>query len=85
VNLEGIPYHTQEEESNLQEFLKGKFDVREDTNGMDPLLEEHVRIPQLIKDMHNMRGRDPFQYSRTIEWVSPYGESQLLDEVFHDI
>jgi hypothetical protein len=46
-------------------------DVREDTNGMDPLLENHVQISQLINDTNN-------------GWVSTSGESQLLDEVFHD-
>jgi hypothetical protein len=35
--------------------------------------------------MNNVRSRDPFQYTRMTVWVSPSGESQFLDEVFHDI
>jgi hypothetical protein len=47
-------------------------------------MKNHVRIQQLISDMNNKRIRDPFQYTRTTVWVSPSGESQLLDDVFHD-
>jgi hypothetical protein len=50
----------------------------------DPLMKNHVRIHQLISDMNNSRIRDLFQYTRTTVWVSPSGESQLLDDVFHD-
>jgi hypothetical protein len=34
--------------------------------------------------MNNVRSRDPFPFSRTTEWVSPSGESLLLDRVFRD-
>jgi hypothetical protein len=34
--------------------------------------------------MYNMMSHDPFQYTRITVWVSPSGESQLLDEVFCD-
>jgi hypothetical protein len=34
--------------------------------------------------MNNTRSRDPFQYTRTTVWVLPSGESQLLDDVFHE-
>jgi hypothetical protein len=47
-------------------------------------MKNHVRIQQLISDMNNVRIRDPFQYTRTTVWVSPSGDSQLLDDVFHD-
>jgi hypothetical protein len=44
----------------------------------------HVCSQQLISDMNNARSRNPLQYTRKAVWVSPYGESQLLDDVFHD-
>jgi hypothetical protein len=44
MNLERITYHTQEEESILQYCIKRQLDLREETNGMDPLLEKHVQI-----------------------------------------
>jgi hypothetical protein len=47
-------------------------------------MKNHVRIQKLISDMNNTRSRDPFQYTKTTVWVSPSGESQLLDDVFHD-
>jgi hypothetical protein len=47
-------------------------------------MKNNVRIQQLISDMNNARIRDPFQYTRTTVWVSPSGESQLLDDVLHD-
>jgi hypothetical protein len=84
VSLEGISCHTQQEETNLQEYIKGKLDVRDDNNGMDPLLKDRVWISQLIKDMDNVRSHDHFLYRRITEWLSPSGESLLLDEVFQD-
>jgi hypothetical protein len=47
-------------------------------------MKNHVRIQQLISDMNNTRSRDPFQCTRTTVWVSPSGESQLLNDVFQD-
>jgi hypothetical protein len=47
-------------------------------------MKNHVRIQQLISDMNNARIRDPFQYTRTPVWVSPSGDSHLLDDIFHD-
>jgi hypothetical protein len=47
-------------------------------------MKNHVRIQQLISEMNNARSRDPFQYTKTTVWVSPSGESQLLDDGFHD-
>jgi hypothetical protein len=58
--------------------------VTEEINSTDPIMKHHVRIQQLISDMNNIRSRDPFQYTRKTVWVSPSGESQLLDDVFHD-
>jgi hypothetical protein len=58
--------------------------VKEEISSTDPLMKNHVRIQKLIADMNNTRIRDPFQYTRTTAWVSPSGESMLLDDVFHD-
>jgi hypothetical protein len=58
--------------------------VKEEISSTDPLMKNHVHIQKLISDMNNARIRDPFQYTRTTVWVSPSGESQLLDDVFHD-
>jgi hypothetical protein len=58
--------------------------VTEEINSTDPRMKNHVRIQQLISDMNNARIRDPFQYTKTTVWVSPSGEIQLLDDVFHD-
>jgi hypothetical protein len=69
---------------NLQEYIFKKLDVADYTNDTDPLLEDPVRISQLIKDMNNVRSRGPFPYSRTTEWVSPSGESLLLDGFLQD-
>jgi hypothetical protein len=58
--------------------------VTEEINSTDPLMKNHVRIQQLILDTNNARSSDPFQYTRKTGWVSPSGESQILDDVFHD-
>jgi hypothetical protein len=58
--------------------------VTEDINSADLLMKHHVRIQQLISDMNNIRGREPFQYTIKTVWVSPSVESKLLDDVFHD-
>jgi hypothetical protein len=68
----------------VKEYIKRKFGVTEEIGTPDPLIKNHVRIQQLISDMNNARIRDPFQYTRTTVWVSPSGESHLLDDVFHD-
>jgi hypothetical protein len=84
TSIDGVPYHTKEEELDVKEYIKRKSGVTEEMGTPDPLLKNHVRIQQLISDMNNVRIRDPFQYTRTTVWVSPSGESQLLDDVFHD-
>jgi hypothetical protein len=68
----------------VKEYIKHKFGVTEEIGTPDPLMKNHVRIQQLISDMNSTRIRDPFQYTRTPVWVSPYGDSHLLDDVFHD-
>jgi hypothetical protein len=68
----------------LKEYIKWKLGVKEEISSTDPLMKNHVRIQQLISDMNNAIIRDPFQYTRTTVWVSPSGEIQLLDDVFHD-
>jgi hypothetical protein len=42
VNLEGIPYHTKEEEAELQDYIKRQLAITDDNNGMDSLLANHV-------------------------------------------
>jgi hypothetical protein len=84
VNIEGIPYHTKEEEVELKEYIKRTLGVTEEINSTDSLIKNHVHIQQLISDMNNVRSRDPFQHTRKTVWVSPSGEIQLLDDVFHD-
>jgi hypothetical protein len=84
ASIDGIPYHTTEEEFELKEYIKRTLGVIEEINSTDRLMKNHVRIQQLISDMNNTRSRDPFQYTRRTVWVSPSGESQLLDYVFHD-
>jgi hypothetical protein len=68
----------------VKEYIKRKFGVTQEISTPDPLMKNHVRIQQLISDMNNDRLRDPFQYKRTPVWVSPSGDSHLLDDVFHD-
>jgi hypothetical protein len=58
--------------------------VTEEIGTPDPLMKNYVRIQQLISDMNNARIRDPFQYTTTPVWVSPSGDSHLVDDVFHD-
>jgi hypothetical protein len=82
--IDGITYHTKEEEVELKEYIKRTLGVSEEINSTDPLMKNHVRIQQLILDMNNAESRDPFQYTRTTVWVSPSGESQLLDDIFQD-
>jgi hypothetical protein len=84
TSIDGVPYHTKEEELDVKEYIKHKFGVTEEIGTPDPLMKNHVRIQQLISDMNSTRIRDPFQYTRTPVWVSPYGDSHLLDDVFHD-
>jgi hypothetical protein len=83
------PYHTEEEEPDVKEyikrkFIKLKFGVTEEMGTPDTLMKSHVRIHKLISDINNARIREPFQYTRTTVWVSPSGDSHLLDDVFHD-
>jgi hypothetical protein len=68
----------------VKEYIKCKFGVTEEMGTPDPLMKNHVRIQQLISDMNNARIRDPLEYTRTTVWVSLSGESQFLDDVFHD-
>jgi hypothetical protein len=70
TSIDGVPYQTKEEE--------------EEIGTPDPLMKNHVRIEQLVSDMNNARMRDPFQNTRTHVWVSPSGDSHLLDDVFND-
>jgi hypothetical protein len=84
TSIDGVPYHTKEEELDVKEYIKRKFGVTQEIGTPDPLMKNHVRIQQLISDMNNARIRDPFQYTRTPVWVSPSGDSHLLDDVFHD-
>jgi hypothetical protein len=84
ASIDGIPYHTKEEEIELKEYIKRTLGVSEEISITDPLMKNHLRIQQLISDMNNARSRDPFQYTRTTVWVSLSGENQLLDDVFHD-
>jgi hypothetical protein len=58
--------------------------VREEIDTPDPLMKNHVHINQLVSDVNNARMRDPFQNTRTPVWVSPSGDSHLLDDVFND-
>jgi hypothetical protein len=68
----------------VKEYIKQKFGVTQEIGTPDPLMKNHVRIQQLISDMNNARIRDPFQYTITPVWVSPSGDSHILDDVFHD-
>jgi hypothetical protein len=68
----------------LKEYIKLTLGVSEEIGSTDPLMKNNVCIQQLILDMNNARIGDPFQYTRTTVWVSPSGESQILDDVFHD-
>jgi hypothetical protein len=62
TSIDGIPYHTKEEEVELKEYIKWTLGVKEEISSTDPLMKNHVRIQQLILDMNNARIRDPFQY-----------------------
>jgi hypothetical protein len=66
----------------VKEYIKRKFGVTEEIGTPDPLMKNHVRIQHLVSDI--ARIRDPFQYTRTPVWVSPSGDSHILDDVFHD-
>jgi hypothetical protein len=68
----------------VKEYIKHKFGVTKEIGTPDPLMKNHVRIQQLISDMNKARIRDPFQYTINPVWVSPSGDSHLLDDVFHD-
>jgi hypothetical protein len=72
ANIEGIPYHTKEDEVELKKYIKQKLEVTEE-NSTSPLMKNHVRIQQFISDMNNVRIREPFQYTRKTVWVSPSG------------
>jgi hypothetical protein len=84
TSIDGVPYHTKEGELDVKDYIKRNFCVQEETGTPDPLMKSHVRIEQLVSDMNNARMRDPFQSTRTPVWVSPSGDSQLLDDVFND-
>jgi hypothetical protein len=84
TSIDGVPYHTKEVELDVKEYIKQKFGVTEKIGTPDPLMKNHVRIEQLVPDMNNARIRDPFQNTRAPVWVSPSGDSHLLDDVFHD-
>jgi hypothetical protein len=84
TSIDGVTYHTKEEELDVKDYIKRKFGVTEKIGTRDPLMKNHVRIEQLVSDMNNSRIRDPFQNTRTPVWVSPSGDSHLLDDVFHD-
>jgi hypothetical protein len=84
TSIYGVPYHTKEEELYVKEYIKRNFGVTQEIGTPDPLMKNHVRIQQLISDMNNTRIRDPFQYTRTPVWVSPSGDSHLMDDVFYD-
>jgi hypothetical protein len=73
TSIDGVPYHTKEEELDVKEYIKLKFCVKEEIGTPDPLMKNHVRIEQLVSDMNNARMRDPFQNTRTPVWVSPSG------------
>jgi hypothetical protein len=84
TSIDGVYYHTKEEELDVKEYIKRKCGVTQEIGTPDPLMKNHVRIQQLISEMNNARIRDPFQYTRTPVWVSPSGDSHLLDDVFHE-
>jgi hypothetical protein len=84
TSIDGVPYHTKEEELDVKEYIKRKFGITEEMGTPDSLMKNHVRIQQLISDMNNAMIRDSVQYTRTTVWVSPSGDSNLLDDVFHD-
>jgi hypothetical protein len=73
VSIDGIPYHTKEEDVELKEYIKRTLGVSEEIGSTDPLMKNHVRIHQLILDTNNARIGEPFQYTRTTVWVSPSG------------
>jgi hypothetical protein len=84
TSIDGVPYHTKEEELDVKEYIKRFFCVREEIGNPDPLMKNHVRIEQLVSDMNNARMRDPLQNTRTPVWASPSGDSHLLDDVFNN-
>jgi hypothetical protein len=85
LDLEGIPYRSLHEKTNLPEYIKKKLHYEESTKGTNPILEDRVQISQLIRNMNNGRSRYPFQFSRTTEWVSPSGESVSVYPAFDRI
>jgi hypothetical protein len=84
TSIDGVPYHTNDEELDVKEYIKRKCCVLDKTGTPHPLMNSHVRIEQLVSDMNNSRMRDPFQSTRTPVWVSPSGDSHLMDDVFND-
>jgi hypothetical protein len=70
VSIDGIPYHTQELELDLKEYIKRTLGVSEEIDSTDPLMKNHVRIQQLISDM-NMQGSGTL--SNTQEQLYGYG------------
>jgi hypothetical protein len=84
TSIDVVPYHTEEEESDVKEYIRRKFGVTEEIGTPDPLMKNHVQIQQLISDMNNARIREPLQYTRSTVWVSPSGDSNILYDVFHD-
>jgi hypothetical protein len=44
VSVEGIPYHTKEEEAELNEYIKWALGVIEENNSTYPLLKKHIRF-----------------------------------------
>jgi hypothetical protein len=84
TSIDGIPYYTKEEEVELKVYIKQTMGLSEEIISTYPLMKNHVRIQQLISYMNNTRINDPFQNTINTVWVSPSGESQLLDDVFHD-
>jgi hypothetical protein len=59
-SIDGIPYHTKEEEVEFKEYIKRTLGVSEEIGSTDPLMKKHVRIQQLISDMNHARIRDHF-------------------------
>jgi hypothetical protein len=66
ANINGITYHTNEEEVELKEYIKRILGVTGEINSTHPLMKKHVHIQQLISYMNNVRSRDPFQYTRKL-------------------
>jgi hypothetical protein len=70
TSIDGVPYHTKEEELDVKEYIKQKFGVTQEIGNPDPLMKNHVRIQQLVSQMITANIGDPFQYTRTP--VLPY-------------